>query len=110
MKLTTAQEKILTEAKKRIDEARAYDTFEEYEYNTNHYWRGRYTFEEAKELIKEDDIECGNWGSKYYEEFKKGIVIITANTRTIAKLEELGLIEIIKEGGSFPDRIKIVNY
>ena len=37
MKLTKTQEEILNEAKRKIDEARAYETYEEYEYNTNHF-------------------------------------------------------------------------
>ena len=89
MKLTAAQEKILNKAKRDIDEARACETYEEYAYNHNHYWQGRYTLEEARELIKENDIEADNFYSNLYEECKRGNALVTANTRTIKKLEEL---------------------
>lgn len=110
MKLTKAQEEILNYAKKDIDLARSFNTYEEYEYNRNHYWQGRYTLEEARELIKENDLENNKFFSKLYEERKRGNAIVTANTRTIKKLEELGLIEIIDEGGSYPDMIKVIGY
>ena len=108
MKLTKAQQEVLTDAKQSIDMARSYETYEEYEYNTNHFWRGRYTFEEAKELIKRND-ESGFYRG-WYEKRRRGITLVTANTKTITKLAEYGLIEVINEGRTYPDTIRVIGY
>lgn len=109
-KLSKAQEAILNEAKESIDTARACNSFEEWVYKTETYWRGRYTLEEAIPKIREFYAKHNNWRQKYYEAYKTGKVLVTANTRTIAKLEELGLIRIIDEGGSYPDWIEVIGY
>lgn len=109
MKLTEAQERILTEAKKDIDTARAYETYEEYEYNRNSYYKVRgMSLEEAKPIITKAN-EGGRW-SKYYEAYREGRTLVIANTRTIKALEKLGLIKIIDEGGKFPDWIEVIGY
>ena len=41
---------------------------------------------------------------------RKAIVLCRANSRTIKKLEEIGLVEILEVGGGFPDTLKILNY
>lgn len=110
MKLSKAQEKILTDAKAKIDFARSCNTYEEYEYKHNYYWKGRYTLEEARAKILEHDNECDNFYSNLYEEYKKGKALVTANSRTIEKLEELGLIKVIDIGGSYPDLIEVIGY
>ena len=108
-KLSKAQEAILNEAKKNIDEARSYKTYEEYAYNTSYRFYSRFSsFEEAIQEIREDSLY--DIGIELYEELKSGIAFIKANTRTIEKLEEMGLIEIVRIGGSRYDRIKILNY
>lgn len=109
MKLTEAQERILTEAKKSIDEARAYETYEEYEYNRNWYYKARgMSLEEAKPIITKANED--GFFSKCYEARREGKTLVTANTRTIKTLEKLGLIKIIDEGGKFPDWIEVIGY
>ena len=110
MKLSKAQERRLGEAKANIDMARSYDTYEEYEYNNNRYWSGRYTLEEAREKISKNDNECNNFYSNLYKEYRKGKALVIANSRTIEKLEELGLIKIINIGGNYPDLIEVIGY
>lgn len=110
MKLTKAQEATLKEAKAFIDKARSCETYEEYAYQTNHYWRGRYTLDEARPLIKKNDDENDNFYSKLFEEYKKGYCLLNADTRTLKKLEELGLIEIVRVGGTYIDKARVIGY
>ena len=119
MKLSKAQQTIINKAHEEIDFARTH-TLEEWakkrrdlppiddpttkwfikEHGQDAY--DRYVKEQINGYIK----RCG----KYYELAREGIVLCTANTRTLNKLESLGLIEIVNIGGSTPDRIKILNY
>ena len=47
---------------------------------------------------------------KYYYNEKNGIVLTRANSRTLKALEKMQLIEIIEDGKSYTDMIKILNY
>ena len=105
MKLSKAQEDILANAKRKIDEARAYDTFEEYKGETDHYCKRM----GGAEFVR-NNIEYFEFYRKYWENARQGMPLVTANSRTIKALEKLGLIEIVSDGGSFPDTIKVINY
>ena len=107
MKLSKTQQKVLEEARAYIETARKYETFEEY-----------FIAEKAKrcncmyntpEKYKARNMK----GWKSYEELWKqakfeGIALTTANTRTLEALAKSGMIEIIKIGGSYTDRIKVL--
>lgn len=109
MKLSKAQEDVLNRAKQEIDKARACKDFADY-------------YEKYEKLfIKYDTVEDFKNGSpEYYENVKRGyekqvdgIAGVHCNTRTIKKLEELGLIEILYDStGSAVglDEIKVLNY
>lgn len=105
MKLTKAQIEVLEYAKMRIDEARAFDTFEEYEGETNPYCKSMGGAEYVRQHIEHFERY-----RKYWEAARQGMPLVTANSRTIKALEKAGLIEIIDDGGSFPDTIKVLNY
>jgi len=105
MKLSAVQMEILEEAKRRIDEARSYDTFEEYKGETDHYCQAR----GGAEYVKAH-IEYYEPYRKYWEQAKNAMPLIRANSRTIKALEKAGLIEIVDDGGMFPDTIKVLNY
>jgi len=50
---------------------------------------------------------------KYWEEHRNGIVLTHCNSRTLAKLEEYGLIKIIEDsnGEQFGiDTVQVLNY
>ena len=127
MKLSKAQEAVMTTAKSEIDFARSHslrewaekethNTPEQIEKILNNWDETRhrsYTKEQYLEAMNEDvEMYMKKYG-KYYEEEKNAIVLIRCNSRTLTKLEQMGLIEIIYDsnGSSFGiDTIKVLNY
>jgi hypothetical protein len=104
-KLTAAQEKLLTHARKCIDEARNL-TFEAWYLKTQCF---------GDEEIAQRHFENGwaEWAKKYHEEYKNGIVCVGCNSRTMYALASAGHIEIIKDstGQTYgTDKIKVLNY
>ena len=111
MKLSKAQERVMQDAKQKIDNARACETFEEYftkhiaPYN-NGAWK-------TIESYQTKDPEALAHHIQFWNNEKDGTVLCEADSRTIRKLEELGLIKIIYDStgdalGS--DTIKLLNY
>ena len=99
MKLTAAQQKVMDHATGRIDFARTH-SFEEWFHKGFPGW----------------DFDRTN-GDPYYEkrfdEEKAGITLVTCNSRTLYKLRDMGLIEIIRDtsGSHFNvDEIRVLNY
>ena len=104
MKLSEAQKEIIEKAHNEIDYARTHTLIE---------WATNCLGYSGKDLkdYQIDRVESyANNYRKYYEQERKAIVLCRANSRTIKKLEEIGLVEILEVGGSFPDTIKILNY
>ena len=119
MKLSKAQEKVLNTAKERIDYARTHDLYD--------WWRKGHEVEEWTNEQVEDQWDKfsnrynGMFGKEYemklYEKNVAGIdYLCQASKATLAKLEELGLIEIIydssntsRRGYGF-DEIRLLNY
>jgi hypothetical protein len=98
-KLTSAQARVIEEAKKDIDRARSLD-FKD--------WCGdRYNF------IMSDAYSL-NLYTDFFNKAKAGTVLTQdVNSRTLAKLEELGLIKIVydsKGTHSGIDTITLLNY
>ena len=91
MKLSNAQQKVMDEAKETIDYARTHTLYE---------WAG------GIESFAEDYKE-------YYENNRKGIVLTRCNSKTLEKLENLGLIEILYDSKNKKDgidHVKVLNY
>lgn len=105
MKLSRAQREVLEYAKSTIDEARAFETYEEYRGAIDPYAKAH-----GGALYVKDNIEYYEPYRKYWEQAKEGMPLVLANSRTIKALEKAGLIEIIQDGGIYPDRIKVLNY
>lgn len=91
MKLSKAQQRAVDGAKCLIDQARAFDSFEEYEGETNHYCKARggaeyvrANFHHFKEFIP------------YWEAYKRGDVLTTAGKNTIEALVKLGVFTVIE--------------
>ena len=124
MKLTKAQDKIMTEAKSKIDFARTHTlrewaqkatgyTDEVIERMVSHSEDYRSTPEKMRASL-EDRIShyADEYRDSYYRD-REGSVLIHCNSKSLKKLEEYGLIEIIYDstGSSFGiDTIKVLNY
>lgn len=94
MKLSKAQEKAIEDAKYMIDLARSFDTFEEYEGETNSYAKARGGAEYVKAHM--DYYEKFR---KYYEEYRKGNILTNAGKNTIEALVKKGIFTVVEYGG-----------
>lgn len=111
MKLSKAQQEVMQKARQCIDRARACETFEEYyeKYEAPHIGKAYRNPDNLKRMSPD-----------YYENILKGyhdecnaIVGTHCNTRTLRKLEELGLIVILYDSTGQAvglDKIKVLNY
>lgn len=110
MKLSKAQTEVMEMAKAKIDQARALNFYD--------WYRDRFNSKgESDDQIDEEIARFGKaypsmtgWYHNMYENERNGITLITANTRTLKKMVEMGLIELVEEGGLYPDKIRIINY
>lgn len=117
MKLSKAQITVIENAKARIDFARTHDFYDWYRNGSS--WFANKSNEEIDAwLRKMDETDHKIGGTEYYyqkyEWNRNGIdYLCHASSKTIIKLEELGLIEIIKDSNGEIygfDHIRILNY
>lgn len=112
VKLTPAQEKVMHKAYKDIDDARNNDFYGWY----NIAYACTLTKEEIDEHIEnlEKRFEgLKNYNHEMYENRKNGMVLTHCNTKTLRKLEEMGLIKIVEDstGTQFGlDVVQVLNY
>ena len=110
VKLTPAQQKVMDKAYKDIDDARNNDFYGWYNivYNCKH------TKEEIDEEVKRwVDRYNENYYHENYENRKNGMVLTHCNTKTLRKLEEMGLIKIIEDSTGTHiglDVVQVLNY
>lgn len=91
MKFSKAQQRAIDSAKQLIDEARKYETFEEYQGETNHYCKERGGAKYVRENIDYyEDYRV------YYEEYKKGNVLSNAGKNTIEALVKMGVFTVVE--------------
>jgi hypothetical protein len=110
MKLSKAQTEVMEEAKANIDKTRALSFYEWY--RIHFHGNGETDAQIDEEIARDEKAHpfMKGWYHNMYENERNGITLVTANTRTLKKLEEMGLIELVKNGGSYPDHIKVINY
>ena len=123
-KLSKAQQAIIDEAKKDIDYAREHDFIhwiakgsgyaleEDWDNHPNPHLTNESVRKMAESTVEWDKAR-GGWYAKRYEEEKSGIVLTYCNSRTLKKLEEYGLIEIVYDStGQLHgiDHVKLLNY
>lgn len=117
MKLSTAQQKVIEEAKSRIDYARSHDFYDWYrkEYKPN----CEITNDEIDNAIKRQEQFGSHFNKICYEKrYQMNIngidYLCHASSATIKKLEKVGLIEIVYDSNGAKncafDIIKILNY
>lgn len=113
MKLSNAQMRVLETAKKEIDEARTCETFDEY-FDNYMVKSGSYNCCcNTAEKLKAFNPDSYEHKCHYWENLKNGIVLTMCNSKTLYRLQELNLIEIIKDSCGEHcgiDRVKILNY
>lgn len=125
MKLSKAQQEVMNKAKAQIDFARTHTVFEwaqEKTHTTNEdiermvsqadlYYS---TPEKMRKSLNERIERYVEQYSEYYERERRGEVLTHCNSKTLEKLEKMGLIEIEFDskgyGGYGIDRVKILNY
>ena len=115
MKLSKTQEQVIKQAKDDIDFARTHN-FYDWMRKTSSFYRN-YTDEKIDEVLAERE-RTGWIGTKAYEmnaynNEKNGIVLTMCNSRTLYKLQSLGLIEILEDANGEKwgvDHIKVLNY
>lgn len=110
VKLTPAQQKVMDRAYKDIDEARNNDFYGWYNIAFNR----NCTKEEIDEEVKRwKDRYNENYYNEIYENRKNGMVLTHCNTKTLRKLEEMGLIKIIEDSTGTQvglDVVQVLNY
>lgn len=117
-KLSNAQQKVLDEAKADIDEARQNNYYDWVRIHGYMRWNGKlvsdFTDEEIDAMDADENAKRYNVRDRErYENIKNGIVRCHTSSKTIQKLEKLGLIEIIRDSNGEwygLDTIKILNY
>lgn len=124
MKLSKAQEAVMNQAKEKIDYARSHTLREWAQKKTHHTdedierqvanaYKHRCTEEEMRKYCEEDIVGYMEKYGKYYEDERNGVVLTNCNSRTLVKLETMGLIEIIQDSNGTTygiDTIKVLNY
>ena len=102
MKLSKAQQEVMEKAKREVDQARELDYPE---------W-----LRATSKSIRADAIDrliAEGYLKEYWEAHRRGEVLTHCNSKTLKKLEEYGLIEIIEDsnGQNYGiDTIKVLNY
>lgn len=122
MKLSKAQQKVMDHLKEQIDYARNNDYMHFFakcisyplEKNYDEIPNPHLTNEGVLKQVKESmELEKYAFLKDAYEERLNGIALVTCNSRTLYKLVEYGLIEIVKDsnGESYGiDKVKVLNY
>lgn len=112
MRLSKAQQTVMDDAKNKIDFARSVSYYEWIKKRFLPY--KDVTDEQILEMIEHDKkIFSYDYIAKRFEEEKNGITIVHCNSKTLCKLQEYGLIEIIEDskGQTYGiDTIKVLNY
>lgn len=108
MKLSKTQQRVIDDLMNIIDEARSYETAEDYFDATNHNnssWN-------TAEKVKAKDIGKWEFEVMWWNRKRDGMYLIREKTETVRKLETLGLIEVIErpkcKGGY--ELVKLLNY
>lgn len=121
MKLSKAQQEVMERAKAEIDYARThdflhciakwhgYDLEKDWDAFPNPYLTNESVLKDMQKLADDADEYWHN----HYKKMQEGHVTTQANSRTLKKLEQMGLIEIVYDSNGTAygiDRVKVLNY
>lgn len=121
MKLSKAQAEVMEQAKKDIDYARShdflhwiskahgYDLDVDWDSHPNKHLTNARVLADAEEYVRKDT----GWWRNRYEAERAGEVLTHCNSKTLAKLEQMGLVEIVfdSKGTSYGiDHVRVLNY
>ena len=125
VKLTTVQQKLIDDAKAKIDFARTH-TLREWVINNFGYggteesieqsarWRDEHWGNNAGDIVRDSlkkAIAYYEAEPEQYNEERNGIIKWTYNnSNTLRALEKKGVIEIIEDGGACSDAFRVLNY
>ena len=118
VKLSKAQQAVMDDAREQIDRARRFERMIDW-YMDDDYWRNRgKSAEEVIEYLKSrtfgfEDYNGYDYYEKAWQDRKNGIALTMCNSRTLYKLQEMGLIEIVEDskGATYGiDKVKVLNY
>ena len=108
VKLSKYQQKVLDEAKKKIDRARNCKTVYEYLKEV------RYLSDEKINSLENNNLEILEIYANTWNNEKNAVVIVNSNIKTIQKLERLGYIKIIEiskdRSRIIIDTVQVLNY
>ena len=121
--MTKLQETLVNKLKQKIDFARSH-TLEEWaiyeEYGVTEYEStiivkrfNDYGFKTKEDAINHVKDGCNDYERRYsksYENCKNGICLCRENSNTLKSLENQGIIEIIEDGKTWIDKVKLLNY
>lgn len=108
MELSKTQQRVIDGLRKIIDEARSYETAEDYFDATNN----NNTLWNTAEKVKSRDMKMWETEVTWWNRKRDGIYLIGEKTETVRKLEALGLIEVIewpKRKGGY-ELVRLLNY
>lgn len=112
MKLSKVQKELMNKMREWIDRAREFETYDEYfeKYEAPH----KQSAYDTPEKYKSKSPDDWKWYEETWQKKRNGIVYIHCNSRTLYKLQEFGLIELIhdskNDGGCGIDTVKVLNY
>lgn len=109
-KLSKTQEEVLDKIKNYIKNSKQYATYEEKVLEEKVKPHNEFCLKHGyNPTTLEKEMEYEERYRKYYDNaVNHNIALCTANSKTLKKLEELGYIEILNEGGSYPDTVKLL--
>ena len=115
MKLSKAQMDVMNTAKAEIDRARTMDYPEWLREKNSYYQVPFWADEKLEQSINErwQKAVADGCNKEFWDKYRKGLVLTHCNSRTLYKLEEYGLIEIIEDSKGEAhglDWVKVLNY
>lgn len=99
MKLSKTQKYLMEEMKEKLDTVRSCDTYDDYVRATN-----------KAQWIIDEELKNRRYEKYYLLAKNENIVLTITSSATLKALVNRGLIEIVRDGRSNVDLVKVLNY